>query len=128
MNEEEKLPDMTPEFLENNIETDLSKLSPSPKKNRHKELFEIAKRVFSSEEIPPSVRGIAVGLEGDEIILWVYHAGKLDADTDSMTLMAYTRIAAHYLKDYSQDNNRDFQIDPPKELPHHEEWVFLKEP
>jgi hypothetical protein len=123
--EDEKLPGMTPEFLREDIKTDLSKLSPSPKKNMHKELFEIAKRVFSSEEIPSSVRGIAVGLEGDEIVLWVYHAGKLDADTQSMSLMAYTRIAAYYLKDYSLENNRNIQIDPPEELPHHEEWVFL---
>jgi hypothetical protein len=126
MNEEEKLPDMTPEFLEDNIETDLSKLTPPQPKDKHKELFEIAKRVFSSEEIPPSVRGIWVGWKGDEIVLDVYHIGELDADTESMTLLAYTRIAAHYLKDYSQENNRNFQIDISSELPHHEGLVYLK--
>jgi hypothetical protein len=127
-NEDEKLPGMAPEFLKEEIQTDLSKLSPPPKKNKHKELIEIARKVFSSEEIPPSVRGIAVSLEGekDEIVLWVYHIGKLDADTESLALMTYTRIAAHYLKDYSQENNRNFQVDPPKELPHHAEWIFLK--
>jgi hypothetical protein len=58
----------------------------------------------------------------------VYHTGKRDADTKSMALMAYTRIAAYYLKDYSQENNRDFQIAFSKELPHHGDWVFLKKP
>jgi hypothetical protein len=26
---------------------------------------------------------------------------------------------------FPPENNRNIQIDPPEELPHHEEWVFL---
>jgi len=42
--EDEKLPDMAPEFLREDIETDLSKLPILSIKNRHQELFEIAKK------------------------------------------------------------------------------------
>jgi len=126
--EDEKLPDMAPEFLKEDIVTDLSKLPLPPVRDRNKELFEIARKVFSSEKIPPSVRGIAVEWEKNEIVLWVYHTDKLDADAQSMAFMAYIRIAAYYMKDYSQENNKDFQVDPSKELPYHEDWVFLKKP
>lgn len=120
-----KLPDMSPEFLREDIETDLSTLSP-PHVDRNKELFDIAERVLTSMEIPHSVRGIAVEWKEDEIVLWVYHTGELDADTESMAFMAYSRIAAHYLKDYSMHNNRVVQIDLSKNLPYHEKWAFLK--
>ena len=85
------------------------------------------KKVFSSEIISPSVRGIAVEWEKTEIVLYIYHKDKLDADTQSMAFMAYTRIAAYYLKDYFHENNRDFQLDV-EELPYHGDWVFLKKP
>lgn len=86
----------------------------------------MVKRFFSSLEIPSSVREIWVGWKGGNIVLEVYHSVELDPETESMTLLAYTRIAAHYLKDYSQDYNRNFQLDIPIELSHHEQWVYLK--
>lgn len=125
-NEDEKLPNMAPPFLEEDIETNLSKLIPPPIKDRNKELLKIAKRVFSKEKIPLSVRGIVAEWDRDEIILTVYHTGELDADVESMNFMAYIKIAANYLKDYSQENNRIIQIEPHKELPYHENWVFLR--
>lgn len=76
---DEVLAEMTPEFFYENMETDLSKLSLPSQKNRNIELFEIAKTVFSSMQIPSSVRGIAVEWSEDDIILWVYHVGELDA-------------------------------------------------
>ena len=126
--DDEKLPSMEPSFLNKEIETDLSTLLVPLTKNKQIELFEIAKKVFSSETIPSSVRGIAVEFEGEheEIVLRVYHTNELDSDTESMALLAYTRIAAHYLKDYSYMNNRDVEVGSNEELPYHESWIFSR--
>ncbi|MBS0621387.1 MAG: hypothetical protein JSR80_00290 [Verrucomicrobia bacterium] len=117
----ENLPSLFPPILEGGIETDLSKLPPPPQRDRDEELFDIAKRVYFSEPIPPAVRGIVVEWAADEIITWVYHAGDL-----AIELTPYERIAAYYLKDYSIDNDRGVRIDPPEELPHHKRWVYFK--
>jgi hypothetical protein len=121
---EENLPNMAPKFLDEDIKTDLSKLIP-PKKNKNDELLNIAKRVFSKNKIPSSVRGIAIEWEGEEIVLWTYHTGELDSVIESMTFVAYIRIAAHYLKDYSEGNNKIIQIEASKNLPYHKNWVVL---
>ena len=124
--QDEKLPEMFPPFLSDEIKTDLSKIIQPPIKNRDEELFNIAKNVFSTEKIPFSVRGIAVAWEENEIILWIYHEGEFDADIESLNLMPYTRIAAHYLKDYIHDNSRLIQTENSDKLPYHKHWVFLR--
>lgn len=122
--QEEKLPEMSPNILNDEIKTDLSQLMSSPIKHKDEELFNIAKKVFSSVQIPFSVRGIVAEWKADEIVLWIYHEGELDADTESLSLMAYTRIAAHYLKDYINDNSKTIQIED--DLPYHRYWIFLR--
>jgi hypothetical protein len=124
--QDEGLPDMNPEFLNQDIKIDLSKIKSPLIKNKEEELSIIASKVFSTEKILDCIKGIAVAWEEDETVLWIYYKGKLDADTESLSLMAHTRIAAYYLKEYIQDNNKIIQINNSDKLPYHKNWVFLR--
>ncbi|MBS0622228.1 MAG: hypothetical protein JSR80_04655 [Verrucomicrobia bacterium] len=122
----EELPSLIPSILEGDILTDLSKLPPPPQKDKNEELFDIAKRVYLGAVFSPAVRGISVEWEGDKVVTSLYHQGELEGDADYMAFIAHIRIAAHYLKDYSMDNDRKIRVDPPQELPHHDRWVYLR--
>lgn len=122
-NNHEELPDMAPKFIEGEIKIDISKLPDHQLINRNEELLKIAKMVISKEKIPSSIRGIAVEWKGEEIILWIYFTGEDEAEVSSFSLAVYTRIAAYYLKDYSNENNKVVKVQ--QKLPFHKNWVLI---